>query len=93
MKDRKLAERRPVFDMIALIRAEDLAKEWGFAGVTNSFRTMCAKLGVRPVRPGWFDPRHVRQRMDAAQSINPPSSAAGPAPSLVELRRARNGQG
>ncbi|WP_323716229.1 hypothetical protein [Paracoccus aminovorans] len=80
--------------MIGLIRAEDLAEEWGYAGANSAFRNFCAKLGLRhvPGRPGWFDPKHVRQRLDAAQGMEilvPPRGADGAA-SLVAQRRARN---
>lgn len=80
--------------MIALIRAEDLAANWGYAGVTNAFRALCAKLDIKPLpeRPGWYDPHHVRQRMNAAQGISSTLGATGEATSLVEQRRARNGK-
>lgn len=79
--------------LIGLIRAEDLAEEWGYAGANSAFRNFCAKLGLRhvPGRPGWFDPKHVRQRLDAAQGmeiLTPPRGADGNA-SLVAQRRAR----
>ncbi|WP_323015991.1 hypothetical protein [Devosia sp.] len=80
--------------MIGLIRAEDLAEEWGYAGANSAFRNFCAKLGLRhvPGRPGWFDPKHVRQRLDAAQGMEILTPSRGPdgAPSLVSQRRARN---
>lgn len=80
--------------MIGLIRAEDLAEEWGYAGANSAFRNFCAKLGLRhvPGRPGWFDPKHVRQRLDASQGMEilaAPKSTDGTA-SLVAQRRARN---
>lgn len=80
--------------MIGLIRAEDLAKEWGYAGANSAFRNFCAKLGLRyvPGRPGWFDPKHVCLRLDAAQGMEilVPSRGADDAASLVAQRRARN---
>ena len=80
--------------MIGLIRAEALAEEWGYASANSAFRNFCAKLGLRhvPGRPGWFDPKHVRQRLDAAQGMEilTPSHGADAAVSLVAQRRARN---
>lgn len=79
--------------LIGLIRAEDLAEEWGYAGTNSAFRTFCAKLGLRhvPGRPGWFDPQHVRQRLDAAQGMNPVILRGSEAAvSLVQQRRTRN---
>lgn len=80
--------------MIGLIRAEDLAEEWGYASTNSAFRNFCAKLGLRhvPGRPGWFDPKHVRQRLDAAQGMQILTSSLGSdiAASLVAQRRARN---
>lgn len=88
-----MAELHPqILQMVALIRAEDLAAAWGYAGANSAFRDFCAKNGIKPVpgRPGWYDPCYVRHRMNAVQGITPPTAAAQP-PSLVEQRRARNG--
>lgn len=76
-----------------LVPAAELAKVMGFAGVTDSFRTLCAKLGIQPVRPGWYDPYHVRHRLNVTQGMFPPVGAKGEGAtmSLVEQRRARNG--
>lgn len=80
--------------LIVLIRAEDLAEEWGYAGANSAFRSFCAKLGLRhvPGRPGWFDPKHVRGRLDAAQGLEvlTPQRGVDGATSLVAQRRARN---
>lgn len=81
-----------IINAIALIPARKLADAWGFEGPTNSFREMCAKMGVKPVRPGWYDPRHIRQRMDAVQGITAPAAPSPPVLSLVEQRKARNGK-
>ena len=78
--------------MIGLISAADLAAEWGYAGTNDAFRAFCAKLGIRPVpgRIGWYDPHHVRHRMDAVQGIDMPVAKAADRLSLVEQRKARN---
>lgn len=78
--------------MIGLIRAEDLAVLWGYAGANTAFRDFCAKMGIKPIpgRPGWYDPHHIRQRLDAVQGIGAPAAQAQSL-SLVEQRRARNG--
>lgn len=86
-----MAELHPqILQMVALIRAEDLAVAWGYAGANSAFRDFCAKNGIKPVRPGWYDPCYVRHRMNAVQGIAPMASTAQPL-SLVEQRRARNG--
>lgn len=79
--------------MIGLISAADLAAEWGYAGPNDAFRVFCAKLGIKPVpgRPGWYDPHHVRHRLDAVQGIAAPATNDRAGLSLVEQRRARNG--
>lgn len=81
-------------DLIGLIKADELADMWGYAGPNNAFRDFCAKLGLRhvPGRPGWFDPKHGRLRLDAAQGMEilTPSRGADSAASLVAQRRARN---
>ncbi|SIT81919.1 hypothetical protein [Pontibaca methylaminivorans] len=81
-----------IVQMIGLIPAEDLAASWGYAGANNAFRDFCVKMGIKPVRPGWYDPHHVRHRLDAAQAITPPvATTSAPALSLVEQRRLRIG--
>lgn len=86
-----------IIPMVTLIRAADLAVAWGYAGANSAFRDFCAKIGLRhmPGRPGWFDPKHVRQRLDAAQGLEiltSPRDADGVA-SFVAQRRARNASG
>lgn len=81
-----------IADLIGLVPAADLAKLWGYSGPNDAFRVFCTRIGVThvPGRPGWYDPRLVRRRMDEAQGL----AAAGstePALSLVEQRRARRG--
>lgn len=90
------ASHRPFADLIGLISADDLAALWGYAGATNAFRDWCRKMKIHPVpgRPGWYDPRLIRQRLDEAQGLAAPpkpAEAAPAKPSLVDLRRARNG--
>ena len=82
-----------IADVCRLLPAAELAKALGFAGVTASFRTFCSEYGIRPVRPGWYDPRHVRYRLDVKQGMFSPVAAKGEGAvmSLVEQRRARNG--
>lgn len=86
-------EQLQVVQMIALIRAEDLAEAWGYSGPNSAFRDFCSKMGVKhiPGRPGWFDPKHIRHRLDAVQGIGA-QAAAAPTLSLVEQRKARNGK-
>lgn len=88
--------RHPFADLIGLISADDLAELWGYAGANNAFRDWCRKMKILPVpgRPGWYDPRLIRHRLDEAQGLNPPpkpADAAAPKLSLVDQRRARNG--
>lgn len=93
------ASHRPFADLIGLILADDLATLWGYAGANNAFRDWCRKMNIHPVpgRPGWYDPRLVRHRLDQLQGLTPPPKPAGedkqdsPKPSLVDQRRARNG--
>lgn len=88
--------RHPFADLIGLISADDLARLWGYAGANNAFRDWCRKMKILPVpgRPGWYDPRLIRQRLDEAQGLTPPTKSAeqaSPKLSLVDQRRARNG--
>lgn len=80
---------------IRLISSENLAKELGYAGPNDAFRAFCARLEIKPVpgRTGWYDPFHVRQRLDAVQGLNIGSAQSEKPMSLVEQRRARLGQG
>lgn len=81
----------PIIQMIGLIPAEDLASAWGYTSANNSFRDFCARMGIKPIRPGWYDPHHVRARLDAAQGLGMVKAADPAQPSLVEQRRIRNG--
>lgn len=84
----------PLASMIGLVSSADLARLWGYAGPNDAFRTFCTRLGIRPVpgRPGWYDPRHVRHRLDLVQGIGTAAPAlAAPELTLVAQRRARNG--
>lgn len=91
--------RHPFTTQIGLISANDLSELWGYAGPNNAFREFCSKLSIShvPGRPGWFDPRLVRHRMNEAQGLHSAvvaattsNSATAPL-SLVEQRRARRG--
>ncbi|WP_146010380.1 hypothetical protein [Acidimangrovimonas sediminis] len=75
---------------LMLMTGEELAAAIKFGGVTSGFRSWCAKLGIKtvPGRSNIYDPKHVRERLDAAQGMNAPAAPA----SLVAQRRARRGQ-
>lgn len=77
---------------IGLIHAEDLAREMGYEGVTNAFRSWCATMRIAPVpgRRGWYDRKLVRRRLDEAQGLVAEATDERPM-SLVEQRRARRG--
>lgn len=84
-------------DGIRLITADELAKAMGFSGATNSFREWLVLTGIKPVpgRRGFFDPVHVRRRLDAMHMDSPALHSHPPVPpalSLVEQRRARLGK-
>ena len=79
-------------DLIGLVHAADLAKLWGYSGPNDAFRTFCARNHIKhvPGRPGWFDPHHIRARLNA---IHGTTEGANAQPvSLVEQRRARRGE-
>ena len=80
---------------IDLIPAEELARRLGYTGATNAFREWCVSMGIRPVpgRRGFYDPVHVRRRLDIMQGLDQPApQAEADRPlSLVEQRRARRG--
>lgn len=81
-------------DMIGLVAVADLAQLWGYSGPNDAFRAFCTRIGVQhvPGRPGWFDPRHVRHRLDLAQGIVSEAQVKDEKPqSLVEKRRMRLG--
>lgn len=77
--------------MIGLIPASGLAELLGFAGPNDAFRTFCAEKKIKPIRKGWYDPHHVRARLNAVQGLAAVSQVPEPALSLVEVRRARRG--
>ncbi|HRO27396.1 hypothetical protein [uncultured Amaricoccus sp.] len=77
-----------------LVTGEELARAMRFeGGVTSAFRDWCRKFGIKtvPGRNNVYDPKHVRERLDAAQGMSRPQAAADAPtkPSLVEQRRAR----
>lgn len=85
---------------LVLISGDELASLMGYDGVTGRFRAWCRELGIKavPGRTNVYDPKHVRERLDAAQGMaNSPQTVAGASPepvqlSLVEKRRARLGK-
>lgn len=77
--------------MIGLVPAADLAGLLGFSGPNDAFRSFCAEKGIRPIRKGWYDPHHVRARLNAVQGLAAMTQAHEPVLSLVEQRRARRG--
>lgn len=90
----------PFTNQIGLISASDLSTLWGYAGPNSAFREFCTKLSIShvPGRPGWYDPRLVRHRMNEAQGLHSAAFAASvtggassASLSLVEQRRARRG--
>jgi len=81
---------------IALMSAGDLARAVGYSGPTTDFYKWLKVVDIKPVpgRPGKFDPKHVRVRLDAVQGLpadNPPYSEPEKV-SYVEQSRARRGQ-
>ena len=76
--------------MIEFVSAGDLAQKFGFAGPNDGFRSFCRQLGIQPIRrnPHYFDPIHVRARLDAALGLSRYGSE-GEQESLVAKRRAR----
>lgn len=86
----------PLFaDQIGFIRAAELAQLWGYADAGTAFRESCRKLNITPVpgRPGWYDPRLIRRRLDEAQGLATVPLVATDRPMTdLEARRARRGQ-
>lgn len=78
-------------DLIRLVSTADLAEVLGFSGPNDAFRIFCADKGIRPIRKGWYDPHHVRARLNAVQGLAALPQSSEPALSLVEQRRARRG--
>lgn len=78
--------------MIGLMPAADLAEHFGYAAANNSFRDFCRKNGIKPIRPGWYDPHHVRDRLDAVQGITTQKGEPEAPLSLSGQRRKRIGK-
>lgn len=81
---------------ITLISAEELAIAHGYSSANDSFRKYVKSMGISPVphRNGYYDPHHVRDRLNSVQGLNDanaPLPEAQPS-SLVEQRRARCAQ-
>lgn len=88
----RLEATSPLAQTIILIAGEDLAKLHGYGSVTSQCRAFWRNLGIKPVpgRRDFYDPRLVRQRLDAAQGLSPkqPTNSTQTT-SLVEQRKAR----
>ena len=81
---------------ITLISAEELAIAQGYSSANDSFRRYVKSMEISPVplRNGYYDPQHVRDRLNSVQGLRNADATlpeAQPA-SLVEQRRARRGQ-
>lgn len=79
---------------VDLISAKELAGRLGFARPGDAFRAFCCRLGIHPIRrnPHYYDPAHVRFRLDQAQEIgmtNVQPKGRHAKLSLVEQRRNR----
>lgn len=61
--------------MIDFVSSEDLARRFGYAGPSDSFRSFCRSLGITPIRrnPHFYDAKLVRLQLDEAQGIDQPS--------------------
>lgn len=98
-----------IIDMISekyslvFIPAENLANRFGFdieeeEGLSE-FKRWTSRVGIRqvPKRPGFYDPKAVRERLDALQETAPANDnqtneiSVDPM-SLTEQRRLRNAQ-
>lgn len=76
---------------IVFVPERDLAEAFGFKRVCWQFKEFLAYHGIEPVpgRPGYYDPKVVRKRLDEAQ----PELNKSEAPiSLTEERRKRRGK-
>lgn len=76
---------------IQLVSSGDLAAAFGFAGPNDSFRAFCRELGIRPIRrnPNYYDTKHVRVQLDAAQGLSASLKMADEQVDLIARRRAR----
>lgn len=98
----------PAVDLVAnaftlvFIPAEVLAQRFGFgvdeAGL-KAFKSWTSRVGIRtaPKRPGFYDPKAVRERLDAFHQTTPEHDAGPAVPSeepvnLTEQRRLRNAE-
>lgn len=83
-------------DTVMIVTAEELALLVRYAGATSSFRTWLHRVGIEhlPDRPGHYDMKLVRNRLDAAQGLlrSPSAEAVHERPTPLELRRQRNAQ-
>ena len=81
-------------NQIELIPTPQLALMFGYSEPSTSFYDFCRRTGISPVpgRRGWYDPKLVRVRLDAAQGISEAGREVAAQPSLVAQRRARRAQ-
>ena len=78
-------------DHLQLIPTPQLALMFGYSKPSTSFYDFCRRIGISPVpgRRGWYDPKFVRNRLDAAQGICVTEREATGEASLVAQRRSR----
>lgn len=85
-----------LMDGITLLSAQELAISQGFSSANDSFRMYLKNAGITPVphRRGYFDPKHVRARLNSIQGLHDDRVASTDTQptSLVKMRRARLGQ-
>ncbi|WP_273524505.1 hypothetical protein [Rhodosalinus sediminis] len=76
---------------ITFIPERELARAFGFGKVSWKFRDFLDQAGIEPVpgRPGFYDPKIVRARLDAIQNY---SDATNTQMSLTQQRRKRLGK-
>lgn len=80
---------------LVLITGEQLAEAMQYNCVNGAFRAWCQKLGIRsvPGRVNLYDPKHVRNRLDAAHETEIGADQyQSESNSLTEQRRIRRGQ-
>ncbi|WP_210528336.1 hypothetical protein [Rubellimicrobium arenae] len=81
---------------LVMLTGDQLARLQGFEGVTSSFRSWCTQVGITtvPGRRDIYDPRHVRQRLDAIQMNHPaPANTDVLVSTPMQQRKARMSHG
>jgi len=76
---------------LMLMTGEEPAEAMRYNGVTSGFRAWCRTMGISTVRgrANLYDPKHVRDRLNAAYEIS--GEGEREALSYVEQRRRRRG--